>query len=74
MDIVHQRVAPELALYAVGAVDPLDVTAIDTHVATCTPCQDELRRLREAASMLAPVSRRDLDVCWDRIAAQVRRS
>ena len=72
MDTVHQHVAPDLALYAIGAVDPLEVAAIDTHLAGCARCREELVRLRDAAALLAPVSRRDLDLCWDRIAAQVR--
>ncbi len=72
MDTAHQNVAPDLALYAIGAVDPLELTAIDSHLAACARCQEELVRLRDAAAMLAPVSRRDLDLCWDRIAAQVR--
>jgi anti-sigma factor ChrR (cupin superfamily) len=72
MDSVHQHVAPDLALYAIGAVDPAEILAIDAHLATCARCQDELVRLRDAAALLAPVSRRDLDLCWDRIAAQVR--
>ena len=72
MDTVHQHVAPDLALYAIGAVDPVEIAAIDAHLAACARCQEELMRLQEAASMLAPVSRRDLDVCWDRIAATVR--
>ena len=72
MDTAHQRVAPDLALYAIGAVDPAEVVAIDAHVAVCARCQEELARLRDAASLLAPISRRDLDLCWDRIAAQVR--
>lgn len=74
MDTVHQHVAPELALYAIGAVDPAEVMAIDAHLAACARCREELVRLREAAALLAPVSRRDLDMCWDRIAAQVRSS
>jgi anti-sigma factor ChrR (cupin superfamily) len=72
MDTAHQHVAPDLALYAIGAVDPVEVLAIDAHLAACVRCQQELVRLRDAAALLAPVSRRDLDVCWDRIAAQVR--
>jgi anti-sigma factor RsiW len=69
---VHQHVAPDLALYAIGAIDPLEVAAIDAHLAACERCQEELKRLRDAASLLAPVSRRDLDLCWERIAAEVR--
>jgi anti-sigma factor ChrR (cupin superfamily) len=72
MDTVHQHVAPDLALYAIGAVDPVEIAAIDAHLVACARCQEELVRLRDAASMLAPVTRRDLDICWDRIAAQVR--
>ena len=74
MDIAHQHVASDLALYAIGAVDPAEVLAIDAHLAACARCREELVRLRDAAALLAPVSRRDLDVCWDRIAAQVRSS
>jgi hypothetical protein len=74
MDTVHQHVAPDLALYAIGAVDAAEVLAIDAHLAACGRCREELVRLRDAAALLAPVSRRDLDVCWDRIAAQVRSS
>jgi anti-sigma factor ChrR (cupin superfamily) len=72
MDTVHQHVAPDLALYAIGAIDPVEVAAIDTHLAGCARCREELVRLREAAVLLAPVDRRDLDTCWNRIAARVR--
>ncbi|MEY2474699.1 MAG: hypothetical protein QOG87_14 [Actinomycetota bacterium] len=72
MDTVHQHVAPDLAVFAIGAADPAEVSAIEAHLAACGRCQDELMRLRDAASLLAPVSRRDLDACWERIAAHVR--
>jgi hypothetical protein len=71
IDTVHQHVAPDLALLAIGAVDPGEVAVIEAHLAVCRRCQEELPRLRDAASLLAPVSRRDLDARWDRIAAQV---
>lgn len=72
MDTVHQHIAPDLALFAIGAVDRGEVASIEAHLAVCERCQEELLRLRDAASLLAPGSRRDLDACWDRIAAHVR--
>jgi anti-sigma factor ChrR (cupin superfamily) len=63
-DTVHRHVAPDLALYAIGAVDSQELEAVGSHVAECPRCQEEVARLRDAASMLAPVTRRDLDACW----------
>lgn len=68
----HRHVAPELAVYALDAVDTAERAAIDVHLATCDECQAEATKLRETAILLAPLTRRDLDVCWDRIAARVR--
>lgn len=68
----HPSTAAGLALHAIGADDPGERDDIEAHLATCAACTQELARLREAASLLAPVDRRDLDGCWDRIATRVR--
>lgn len=68
----HSSSAAGLALHAIGADDALEHDDIEAHLATCATCTQELARLREAASMLAPVDRRDLDGCWERIATRVR--
>lgn len=68
----HHHVAPELAVYALGAVDNAERAKIEAHLAACSDCRAETTKLRETAGLLAPLTRRDLDACWDRIAARVR--
>lgn len=71
-DLNHPSSAAGLALHAIGADDPDEGDAIEAHLISCATCSEELARLREAVSMLAPVDRRDLDGCWERIATRVR--
>lgn len=68
----HEDVAADLALYAIGAVTDAERSAIEAHVAGCETCQTELQRLGDAAALLAPVERRALDACWDRIVDSLR--
>jgi anti-sigma factor RsiW len=68
----HPSTAAGLALHAIGADDPAEREAVEAHLADCEACRQEMARLRDAASLLAPVDRRDLDGCWERIASRVR--
>lgn len=68
----HPATAAGLALHAIGADDAAEQAALEEHLATCAACREELARLRDAAALLAPAGRRDLDRCWDRIASRLR--
>jgi hypothetical protein len=70
----HQTAARDLALYAIDAIEAGERVAVDEHLAHCTGCREEVARLRDAASLLAPVTRRDLDRCWDAIVLRLRRA
>ena len=67
----HPSSSAGLALHAIGADDPDERASIEDHLVTCARCREELVRLRDAASALAPIDRRDLDRCWDRIASRL---
>ena len=51
--MTHTDYQELLSAYALGAIDPNDGSALDQHLATCERCGDELKALREAASLLA---------------------
>jgi anti-sigma-K factor RskA len=48
----HDRWADELAAYALGALEPGETTAFETHLRDCSRCQTELRWLEPAVDAL----------------------
>lgn len=49
----HAQYAEDLALYAVGALDPAEDSELQAHLHSCSECQKELADLRGDAAMLA---------------------
>ncbi|HET9080490.1 MAG TPA: zf-HC2 domain-containing protein [Trebonia sp.] len=45
-----------LGVYVLGAIDPAERTLVDTHLATCRECRDELAGLAGLPALLARVS------------------
>ncbi|HMA34827.1 MAG TPA: zf-HC2 domain-containing protein, partial [Chloroflexia bacterium] len=48
-DLYHEQ----LSAYALDALDPDEVAALETHLATCAACQSELAGLRALTTLLA---------------------
>lgn len=49
----HAQYAEDLALYAVGALDPAEESDLKAHLRSCATCQKELAALRGDAALLA---------------------
>jgi putative zinc finger protein len=54
MDCSEARVS--LGVYVLGAIDPAERTQVDSHLATCRDCRDELAGLAGLPALLARVS------------------
>lgn len=50
---LHQEFANDLALYALGGLQPADAAALEEHLAECADCRRELQRLRGDSALLA---------------------
>lgn len=50
-----------LGVYILGAIDPAERAEVDSHLAECGPCRDELARLAGLPALLARVSPDDVD-------------
>lgn len=42
----------EVAIYALGTLPPADAARVRAHIATCSECQEEYRRLRSTAALI----------------------
>jgi hypothetical protein len=49
----HERLREDLASYALGALGPEEVAALERHLQICEPCRIELRSLQPAVDVLA---------------------
>ena len=72
----HDRVAPMLGAYVLGALERDEGEDVRAHLRACVACRGEARQLTEAASFLldgspAPGPSAEL---WERIAASVRQA
>jgi hypothetical protein len=54
MDCSEARVS--LGVYVLGAIDPAERATVDSHLATCRDCRDELAGLASLPALLAKVS------------------
>jgi hypothetical protein len=54
MDCTEARVS--LGVYVLGAIDPAERSLVDSHLATCRDCRDELAGLAGLPALLARVS------------------
>lgn len=67
----HEEVAELLGAYALDAVEPGEVDAIEEHLLTCPRCRDELRAHREVVGVLAYAGQEAPEGLWDRVAAEI---
>ncbi len=67
----HQDIQELLGAFALDAVDPAEAVVIETHLATCPRCRDEVREHREVASLLAYAGTSAPEGMWDRLAASL---
>ena len=69
MSTTHREIQELLGAFALDAVDPTEAVVIETHLATCPRCRDEVREHREVASLLAYAGTSAPEGMWDRLAA-----
>jgi anti-sigma-K factor RskA len=50
---MHEQLADDLALYALGTLEGADRVAVEAHLRDCPACQSELERLRGDMALLA---------------------
>ena len=70
----HDRVAPLLGAYVLGALERDEGEDVRRHLMGCAACRTEARQLTEAASVLVsgtPETSPSAEL-WDRIAASAR--
>jgi len=65
----HSEIRELLGAFALDAVEADEAVMIDSHLATCPRCRDEVRDHREVAALLAYGGTAAPDGMWDRIAA-----
>src|SRR5436305_8493581 len=70
-ELSHAEVADLLGAYALDALEPAELQAVDRHVQGCPACQAEVAEHREVASLLTPGWARPPAGLWDRIAASL---
>ena len=63
----HDEIQDLLGVFALDAVEADEAFAIDTHLATCPRCRDEVRDHREVASLLAYAGTTAPEGMWDRL-------
>jgi hypothetical protein len=68
----HDEAAELLGAYALDAVDPDEVAAIEAHLESCPRCRDELRNHREVTGLLAYAGQEAPAGLWDRVVSEVR--
>ena len=65
----HQEIQELLGAFALDAVDPTEAVVVESHLATCPRCRNEIREHREVASLLAYAGTSAPEGMWDRLAA-----
>jgi anti-sigma factor RsiW len=67
----HENLQELLGAYALDAVEPDEVAAIERHLPTCPRCRTELADHREVAALLGYAGGAAPDGVWDRIIASL---
>lgn len=67
----HEEVEELLGVYALDAVPPDELAAIEDHLAECPRCRGEVARHREVAAMLGNAGGVAPDGVWERIAGEL---
>jgi len=69
--VTHEEIQDLLGAYALDAVEPDEVAAIEDHLRECPRCRAEVAEHREAAAFLAHAGADAPPAVWDRIAASI---
>ena len=70
-ELSHAEVADLLGAYALDALEPAELQAVDRHVQGCQACRSEVAEHREVAGLLTPGWGKPPAGLWDRIAASL---
>jgi hypothetical protein len=73
-ELSHTDVADLLGAYALDALEPAELQAVDRHVQGCQACLAEVAEHREVAGLLTPGWSKPPPGLWDRIAASLEES
>ncbi len=73
-ELSHADVADLLGPYALDALEPAELQAVDRHVHDCPACLAEVAQYREVAGMLTPGWGVPPPGVWDKIAAALEES
>lgn len=69
----HDELRGLLAPYALGALDDDESRLLSAHLADCSECREELRRLQEAVLRLTADTEELSPEVWERILRRIRR-
>ncbi|HVL05148.1 MAG TPA: anti-sigma factor [Acidimicrobiales bacterium] len=70
-ELSHAEVADLLGAYALDALEPAELQAVDRHVQGCQACLAEVSEHREVAGLLTPGWGKPPPGLWDKIAASL---
>jgi anti-sigma factor RsiW len=70
-ELSHPEVADLLGAYALDALEPAELQAVDRHVQGCQACLAEIAEHREVASLLTPGWAKPPAGLWEKIAASL---
>ena len=73
-ELSHEDVADLLGAYALDALEPAELQAVDRHVHGCPTCLAEVAQHREVAGLLTPGWGAPPPGVWDKIAAALEES
>jgi hypothetical protein len=73
-ELSHEEVADLPGAYALDALEPAELQAVDRHVQGCQACLAEVAEHREVAGLLTPGWGKPPPGLWDRIAASLEES
>lgn len=73
-ELSHAEVADLLGAYALDALEPAELQAVDRHVQGCRACLAEVAEHREVAGLLNPGWGKPPPGLWDKIAAAIEES
>lgn len=72
--ITHADASELLGAYALDAVEPDEVAAIEAHLETCPRCRAELISHREVVGLLAYAGQEAPEGLWDRVVSRINDS
>ncbi len=73
-ELSHEDVADLLGAYALDALEPAELQAVDRHVNSCPTCLAEVAQHREVAGLLTPGWGAPPPGVWDKISAALEES